>query len=184
MNLFTHILLAKKIYQILSPEIDLNKFAFLYGNIKPDLSSQCLQNPHTLDNHLFNVSNQSNRLMLQETISVKEFSLDLGVICHYICDFFCYYHLDEQLYRKLYRHFFYEIRLHFAFCSMQISEDPTIMQTAKVSQKSPAHIITEMRKEYIKKQKTSGNDIGYAIITAVMVCRSIFSSSIHTAESA
>jgi len=34
--------------------MELDKRAFIYGNIKPDMTSKLLRNPHTLENYFLN----------------------------------------------------------------------------------------------------------------------------------
>ena len=110
MYFFTHLMISKLLYQHFSNEFELNKRAFAYGNIKPDLPSS-LRNHHTLENCLFTTCEYSSQLM-NEPVSLIHFSTQMGEICHYICDFFCYYHLNEEIHNKNLHHFFYEVSLH------------------------------------------------------------------------
>ncbi len=89
MYFFTHLFIAKVLYQHFAGEVELNKRAFLFGNIKPDLPS-ATRNHHTLENCLVTVSERADQLM-EEEVSLVDFSVSLGEICHYVCDFFCYY---------------------------------------------------------------------------------------------
>jgi len=191
MNFLTHIMISKRLYRYLSKEMYLDKFAFLYGNIKPDLSPQCLRNPHMLENYLLIVSNDSNRL-IGNTSSVKEFSADLGVVCHYICDFFCYCHLNSRLYHKLAGHFFYELRLHLAYCSLLIRQKSKKEFTAKSKiavhsccrypGRSVASMVMEMRKEYAAGRRTLQKDIEYALLASFWACQQISRLSQTAAE--
>jgi len=67
--------LQKVIESNLSEKMDLDQKSFSYGNIKPDLSPQCLRKPHMLENYLFLVYHDSNRLISQST-PIKEFSIE------------------------------------------------------------------------------------------------------------
>ena len=181
MNFFTHIMISKRLYKYLSKEMYLDKYAFLYGNIKPDLSPQCLRNPHLLENYLLIVSSDSNRL-IDNTASVREFSADLGVICHYICDFFCYCHLNSRLYHKLASHFLYELRLHLTYCSLLIRQKIKIAPFSRYPDKSVASMVMEMRKEYTAGRETLQNDIEYALLTSFWACKLISRLSQSAAE--
>jgi hypothetical protein len=172
MNFLTHIMISKALYRQLSKRMDLDRAAFSYGNIKPDLSPKCLRDPHLLENYLFIVATRSNQL-IGKNPGQKEFSADLGVICHYICDFFCYYHLDRRLYHRLFNHFMYEVRLHLAFCSM-MKKNVRLLSGRKNPGKSVASMVMEMRKEYMTKQKTFQRDIEYALLTSLWACELIF----------
>jgi hypothetical protein len=183
MNFLTHIMISKTLYRHLSQKMYIDQKAFFYGNIKPDLSPQCLRNPHILENYLFIVCNDSNQLINQNP-PAKEFSVALGVICHYICDFFCYCHLDNKIYHKLLRHFIYEIQLHLAFCFMLMNHKVNISFGRKIPGKNIASMVIEMRKEYKTKQKTLQRDIEYAILTSLWACELILHFSRDAAEPA
>ncbi|NLO10400.1 MAG: zinc dependent phospholipase C family protein [Clostridiales bacterium] len=86
---------------------EIKKRSFVYGNVKPDLSKDLLSIPHTLENYFLTVCNNADNLMSNKT-SLKEFSFELGKICHYVCDFFCEYHLNEEIFHRK-DHFFYEL---------------------------------------------------------------------------
>lgn len=172
MNFLTHIMFSRTLYRHLSQKMDLDQKAFFYGNIKPDLSPQCLRNPHILENYLFPVYYDSNRLIRQNP-PVKEFSVELGVICHHICDFFCYCHLNHTIYHKLLYHFFYEIRLHFVFCSMAARNKINLRSERNNTDKNIAATVMQMRKEYMSKQKTLYKDIEYALQASLIACELI-----------
>lgn len=172
MNFFTHIMFSEALYRQLSRKMDLDRKAFFYGNIKPDLSSKCLRNPHLLENYLFIVADSSNRL-IEENPPQKEFSVDLGVICHYICDFFCYSHLNHKIYHMLFSHFKYEVRLHLAYCSMRMNKNTGFTKSKRIRSGGIASMIIEMRKEYMTKQKSFQRDIIYALDAAQRACELI-----------
>jgi hypothetical protein len=170
-------MISKTLYRQLSQRIELDRAAFSYGNIKPDLSPKCLRTPHLLENYLLIVANNSNRLIgnssQQTEHSLKEFSTDLGVICHYICDFFCFCHLDSRIYHRLLFHFLYEIRLHLAFCSMRFRKQKSFRIVRRIPGKSVASMVMEMRKEYVTQQKTYQRDIDYALMASLLACELI-----------
>lgn len=172
MNFFTHVMFSKMLYRQLSKRMELDQQAFFYGNIKPDLSPKFLRDPHLLENYLFIVSNRSNQL-IGTNPGQKNFSAELGVICHYICDFFCYYHLDRRLYHSFFNHFLYELRLHLVFCSM-MKDNLRLLSGRKNPGRSVASMVMEMRKEYITKEKTFQRDIEYALLTSLWACELIF----------
>ena len=180
MNFLTHSLISKTLCRHLSKKMDLDLKAFSYGNIKPDLSPQCLRNPHMLENYLFIIQHDYNRL-ISHNAPVKEFSIALGVFCHYICAFFCRCHLNHKLYHKLLSHFIYEIRLHMAFCSM-LRHEIKLEPDRKGPAGNLAATVMVMRKEYMTKQKTLQMDIEYAVMTSFFVCQLIDRSIKNAAE--
>ncbi|MEL7657885.1 MAG: zinc dependent phospholipase C family protein, partial [Bacillota bacterium] len=173
MNFLTHITISGALYRHFAKEQGLNRWGFLYGNIKPDLSSKCLQNPHVLDNYFFMVCSQTNQLVSQGA-SPKELSVELGIICHFICDFFCYYHLNSKLHKSFLDHFIYELRLHMVLHLMLHQKKIKLKPSRKNPRKSIGSIVMEMRKEYHTKHITCKRDIEYAFLASIWACESIF----------
>lgn len=183
MNFLTHIMISEILYRRLARKISLDRKAFIYGNIKPDLSPQCLRKPHILDNYLFIVHHEASCLK-KEKPPEKEFSVDLGVICHYICDFFCYCHLNHALYHRFIFHFIYEIRLHLVMCSLLLKNGIRLKRGNKNHENNIAFMIMDIRKEYLAKQNTLQRDIEYALLTSLLACETIFLLSQSPSEPA
>jgi hypothetical protein len=191
MNFLTHVLISGTLYRKLSKKMALDRKAFRYGNIKPDLSPQCLRNPHLLENYLFLVQSDAHRLRCQnrssEGYSVRAYSEDLGVICHYICDFFCYVHQDRVIYHKLLRHFLYELRLHLAFCGLLARNQLGPVKSTGAESRSIAAMVLELRKKYRAKKNTPRRDLDFAILASLRACEMIdqrIGVSSETAEAA
>lgn len=181
MYFFTHLYMAKVLYRHFAEEVKLDKHAFSYGNIKPDLPSHT-RNHHTLDNCLVTVCNKAEQLM-EEELSIEIFSVLLGEICHYVCDFCCYYHVNEELHDKSLQHFIYELKLHRKLTKDKYKIAPSITWLRK----DIKSIVLEMRKAYNAAPCSMQRDIDYAFTTAVKVCESIFyfmmvSETVHKEE--
>lgn len=176
MYFFTHLLMSKALYQHFAEEVKLDKRAFSYGNIKPDLPSPT-RNHHTLDNCLATVCDKANQLM-EEEVSIKDFSVLLGEICHYVCDFCCYYHFDEELHNKKFQHFSYELKLHWKLCIDSYMLTPSKMQPRK----DINSIVLEMRNTYSATPQSMQRDIDFAFTTAVWTCESIIYFIKYTSE--
>lgn len=172
MNCITHLLIAETLYSHLQDRVKLNKKAFMYGNIKPDLSPKCLKKPHTMENYLVHVCSNAKNLMRGET-GLRDFSTSLGVICHYVCDFFCRYHLDEKLFNNLEGHFLYELDLHHEFCKIMFRQKFKFKVDHKEVRENIISILAEMRNGYFSKPVTKKRDIEYAITTALWICDSV-----------
>jgi len=181
MNFITHIMISETIYHYLAKDITLDKGAFRYGNIKPDLTSECLRYPHTLENCMFLVCNHSSRLT-DQNLSLREFSIELGIICHYICDFFCYYHYDNFIHKKLFLHFLYELRLQLYLTRLMLTGKISIKPVRKNRLFGIASIVMEMRREYAAEKKSLSSDIEYAFHAAVRVCDFILSGRTSAAS--
>lgn len=171
MNFFTHISISITLYKILKKKVGLDKTAFMYGNVKPDLNSRCMQKPHTLENYFAVVCEKADRLMNEE-MPLKEFSEELGVICHYVSDFFCHYHLNEEIFHELKGHFMYELKLHFEY--LKIKPKINLELGMKETRRSISSIIMELLDEYSSKLVKMEKDIKYTLSTALWICESIY----------
>jgi hypothetical protein len=159
--------MAKVLYKHFAGEVKLDKHAFYYGNIKPDLPS-LNRNHHTIDNCLITVCDKANQLM-EEDVPIEVLSEILGEICHYVCDFCCYYHLDEELHSKILQHFAYELKLHWKLFKEKYKLTSSRMQPRK----DINSIVIEMRKAYLDTPQSMQRDIDFAFASAVWTCESI-----------
>ena len=96
----THKLIAKSIIDNIDEDknffIDENHF--IYGNIKPDLPSKYFIQKHYMKESYDMIIYKVNSLCsldlncLSKYFSVGSLSQELGVICHFLCDFLCVPH--------------------------------------------------------------------------------------------
>ena len=171
MYFFTHLFIAKVLYQHLSETVDLDYKAFSYGNIKPDLPSTTRKH-HTLDNYLETVCIKADSLK-EEEMTVEDFSEELGEICHYISDFFCYYHLNETLHKRSLKHFSYEILTHLTLFPNRISENYSFTTPLVSSGISIEETISTMREQYFQKEKSIKRDMEFALSTSLLISEAI-----------
>lgn len=164
------------LYKNLKSTIELDKGAFVYGNIKPDMTSKLLRYPHTLENYFLSVCNNVDSL-LDDQVSLKEFSFKIGEICHYVSDFFCEYHLGEQKFHRFKEHFLYELKLHFEFL---LNNSYKVNSNAYGFKRNIPAIIMELRKDYLSKEPSMQKDIEYALLSTTLICESISYSSSHS----
>lgn len=172
MYFFTHLFISKTLYKYFIGELPLDKNSFAYGNVKPDISRESRHISHTLENYLHIVNEKALQLIEKET-SPEEFSVSLGEICHYVCDFFCLYHLNEEIYHKKFHHFLYELRLHLELYKIYFSRKLKMQKHRIIPHKNIDTIILEMRKEYLLKPHSYKLDIDYAFHTAIQACEAI-----------
>lgn len=173
MYFFTHLFISRKLYKHFLGELSLDKRAFAYGNIKPDISKDNLHNnTHTLENYLFYVNERAIQIIEKDN-TITDLSSHLGEICHYVCDFFCYYHLNDAIYNRMFRHFLYELRLHYVTYVIYYNHKLKISSTRKEPRKNISSIILEMRREYLSQPESYKRDIDYALQTAIWTCESI-----------
>lgn len=111
---FSHTVVARYYYTLLQKKqlsFELDKRAFLYGNILPDLERSRF-NTHHWDESKSDYEHYLARAK-DERIESIERSEALGVVCHFMCDYFCKFHAIQS-YRNIqdHRHFLYETMLH------------------------------------------------------------------------
>jgi hypothetical protein len=180
MYFFTHIYMAKILYHHLAEEIPLDKRAFAYGNIKPDLPSPQRKN-HTLENYLAQACICAEQLM-EEEVDVKDFSVNLGVVCHFVCDFFCYYHLEDEIHDRKLKHFLYELTLHWKLHRMGHRRVRLLISGKKEPRRDLEDMIFSMRADYMQQPHLMKKDIQYALVTARWACDSILYYKKYTSE--
>lgn len=98
MTVPTHILMGRTIEQFLSEALPvrLNRRWFIYGNIYPDISHYILSIPH-FATHSMGFVKRLIRTLCRTPVDTSGkidpiLSLQLGMLCHYICDYFCHVH--------------------------------------------------------------------------------------------
>lgn len=103
MDIRTHLIIASKLYDELplSKKILIKKRNFLYGSIKPDMVSKYKLKKHYREESYDAILEKINSLTHVHWDDIASnkgfcgFSQDLGVICHFICDFFCVPHNER-----------------------------------------------------------------------------------------
>ncbi|MEY7998851.1 zinc dependent phospholipase C family protein [Clostridium sp. Mt-5] len=170
----THILISNIIYNycLKKLNIKLNKWNFAYGNIKPDFVKDKSKHCHCI-NESINIVREYSQQLIDNKMSIKKYSITLGMICHFICDYFCLYHTERYKNKNLFQHLIYEISLHFIFIKLLICGQLKIIINENISKKDITSVITDMYEKYDKENKSFMNDIIYAISAAIMVTESI-----------
>lgn len=180
MILNTHIIFSKIVYKHCLKELNfkLNRILFMYGNIKPDISPTSCRNPHTLKDSLNVVSECFDKLSHSE-LDIKQFSIILGIMCHYISDYFCLYHTEEYSNKNIFRHIAYEIILHFNLRILLIRGKLKLINSRSLPQRNILSIIFNMQREYFKQKRSFLRDITYAVSTINMTVESIIYFNSH-----
>lgn len=96
----SHFAMAHLVYAALQKHgVYLNRIAFVYGNIAPDYTPALL-----LPTHFSRLCTRMTEKMLTELSETPvcssgrvgaEYSKQLGLLCHFICDNFCFAHNDD-----------------------------------------------------------------------------------------
>lgn len=111
----THRLVGKYVYKMLSnkEKEKLNYIHFLWGNMLPDISPNYKKISHYYPankEYVFGLLDYT----FENELKKSEYSVLLGVLIHFLCDYTCIYHnnmtINEQ--NSMRRHMQYEMMLH------------------------------------------------------------------------
>lgn len=168
----THNIMAHHISEHIKQDVNLNldKYSFTWGNIKPDLFKSYIKDKHYMTESIDSVSNkilELSHLNPSNILSEKnfgKFSLHMGIICHYICDFFCLPHFKRWKYfeGETIEHFLYEKRLNTKAKEMSIHQKIILPDSHEITPVGIKNLINETQSEY-KHIEDYKRDILYAI---------------------
>ena len=138
----THFIISKSILENIesSKSFFISKKNFIYGNIKPDISSKYVLSKHYLEESLSMILDKINHLCqltldsLKRYFSISKLSQELGVICHFLCDFFTAPHSERwEFTHSMNKHVTYEKELasyakemDFSNCDLDYEIDHTV----------------------------------------------------------
>lgn len=116
----THFMIANSVIDNIdeNKSFFISKKNFIYGNLKPDISSRYVLKKHYLDESLNMIINKIKHLSnltldyLNKYFSISKLSQEIGVVCHFLCDFFCVPHSQRwELSHSMNKHIVYEREL-------------------------------------------------------------------------
>ncbi|WP_024620590.1 zinc dependent phospholipase C family protein [Metaclostridioides mangenotii] len=116
----THFTIARSILENMDDNKNffLSDKNFIYGNIKPDAFSKYKLKKHYMEESLDMVVEKIKHLSsltldyMTKYFSISRLSQELGVICHFLCDFFCIAHNERWEFKhSMNRHVVYEREL-------------------------------------------------------------------------
>lgn len=170
----THILFSKILYKNCLKDLNfkLDRYKFMYGNIKPDIFCNYFKDDHTIKGSIQIVEQYSNKLINRKN-NTGDFSIELGVICHYVCDYFCIYHTDEYAKNNIFEHLAYERKLHNKVIDMIEKSEIKIENRDNFINGNIVDFIYKMQKKYFDEKQSLNRDIIYALETANAVTEEI-----------
>jgi len=188
MNTYSHALIGSLLCRYLEKycDIQLDIDEFIMGNIIPDLRKTCVIHPHFMRFSLKYIQREIETLsekILESKIVEKDYSLRLGIICHYYTDFFCYAHTKGYK-QAIINHKRYEARLCDYFKNRLETITRIDLMPDKDYKKSALEInkrALELHKEYLKAPPSYGKDIYYSLLSCVGVIASLVGCSISNA---
>ena len=166
MILNTHLAISNALIENLdsNKSFFLSKKNFIYGNIKPDMTSKYVLHKHYLKESFDMIINKIKSLcklsldFIEKYFSVSRFSQELGVICHFLCDFFCLPHSQRwEFSHSFKKHVVYEKDLQ----SLAKETNFGKLKRAPISHIGVEEFFNKLYSEYIKKESFE-NDLFFS----------------------
>lgn len=194
MMTLSHSLIGKTVYSAISEHLDVKLIErqLKYGCIKPDLAPRLRAIPHFKDKSFDFINDMVEEMRSQSLPESKQqmgaFSINLGVIMHYIADYFCYAH-NNAAYDSLLPHFIYENSLVIAFASANLDGICTdaiasVKQQQIVTKKWLREYIEERHREYVNCRMSMRADVSFSVEACVTVAYVVVVSCIMNSKAA
>ncbi len=191
----SHFAMGHLLYAALQKRgIYLNRIAFVYGNIAPDYAPTMLVPTHfgkACTRAVDDISSNLSELHLNNSGRVSaEYSKQLGIMCHYICDYFCFAH-NKDFTGSLKQHVAYENRLdsYLRRCCVKLYEnngndsvsffdlDGKTAIPLSESSKALSEDIDQLKSDYLSIGNTFRNDLSFAFDACMRCITSIVAMS-------
>lgn len=169
----THLTIAKSCYKACSKIMDLklDKKAFLYGAIEPDLHKHKNKINHTYNVSIIRIREYIDKIKNEE-LTIKEESFLLGNIAHYVADSFCKYHLEENYGKNMIDHFCYEFFLDYKLNKAILTKKNLVSTIVFNIDDECRDYLEELkvnREKYLTLNEHCLNDLYYTIKTTSML---------------
>ncbi|WP_341422846.1 zinc dependent phospholipase C family protein [Clostridium cavendishii] len=155
----------------LNKKVLINDKHFIWGNLKPDMTSKYKLVKHYKDESFNLILNKIDYLSslsfddIRKWYPMSSFNQELGVICHFLCDFFCIPHYERWEFKhSMNKHIKYERELDLVAKEYLVKNEREIIVTGRTAK----DFIDKLQVEYNSK-KDYINDLEYASY----VCNSI-----------
>lgn len=169
----THLIISNSIIENLdsNKSFFLSNNNFLYGNVKPDLTSKYFLRKHYLDESFNMIMNKIKTLsslsldFIEKYFSISSFSQELGVVCHFLCDFFCVPHSQRwEFSHSFTKHVVYEKNLQSVAKEINFNK----IGRDKISHEGVEDFFNNLYEEYTKKE-----DYKNDLLFSTYMCNSV-----------
>ena len=158
MILNTHLTISNALIENIdsSKSFFLSEKNFIYGNIKPDMTSKYVLHKHYLKEYFDMIIGKIKSLcklsldFIEKYFSVSKFSQELGVICHFLCDFFCVPHSQRwEFSHSFKKHVVYERDLQLIAKDTNFNK---IIERDSLSHTSVEEFFNKLYRQYVEKE--------------------------------
>lgn len=181
MMMNTHKMLAKRFIEDIDEDkvFLINEGHFIWGNLKPDSVSKYKFKKHYIDESLEMIVEKIQFLSsltlddIYNKYSISKFNQELGVVCHFLCDYFCIPHFQRWEFKNatiVREHVSYENELNKFAKDYNIIKDLNLKLTSK-----------EIRDYIIKMQEEYGKVESYEqdLIFSSHICSSVINTVLN-----
>lgn len=163
--------------------IQLNREQFVLGNLLPDYLPELILAPHFTGKCQREITLFTNVLAAQRVSASTElppdYSLRLGILCHYITDYFCFAH-SREFPQNLARHSSYELALDGYFRDHYAAEECLLSSAANLqarNAKEAAAEIYRVKHDYKAAERGYQTDVQYAFSVCLGAIRMMLALS-------
>ncbi len=165
----SHHAMGHLLYKALTEQgVQLDRELFVLGNLLPDYLPELILNPHfTLkcqrEIHVFTEALAGQPITRGEQLP-PEYTLRLGILCHYLTDYFTYAHTPEFR-LGLKEHGAYELRLNDYFRAHYTQEESTLSGFSFANATCARDVVKEvylMKRDYRMEDCTLSRDVTHA----------------------
>ncbi len=178
MNFFSHVTMGQHLYKHFTEnmEIKLDKRTFVMWNVMPDLAPSLLKLSH-FKKDIYDLVMEKTKYLEEygSEMDVKEYSKQLGVLCHFMSDFFCYAHAEYFSGSKL-DHARYELNMQFygyqrkdMLGAIDLMINSSLMDNSQTLYEQ----INNLHDEYKTVAPSFGVDFIYSLTACVSIMKSI-----------
>ncbi|MGL4849935.1 MAG: zinc dependent phospholipase C family protein [Clostridium sp.] len=175
MMMNTHKLIANTLYNNIDDDKKflVSKNRFTWGTIKPDCASKYKFKKHYFDESIdmiIEMITELSKLTPDEVINdgVGKFSAELGVVCHFLCDYYCIPHSQRWEFKNAMRqHVNYEREL----AKIAKHYSVSLMRLDRLEVEDVREFIDKTQEMYRKKESYL-NDLNFAYY----ICNSIMNT--------
>jgi len=187
----SHHAMGHLLYEALTAQgVKLDRELFVLGNMLPDYLPELILNPHFTQKcqreiHIFTEALAGQPVTRGEQLP-PEYTLRLGILCHYLTDYFTFAHTPEFS-LGLKEHGTYELRLNDYFRTHYTQEESTLQSFHFGSCKNARDVVREiyrLKRDYCAEGCTLSRDVKHAFSACLGSMRELVAISEEREEHA
>lgn len=179
MMTLTHRIVTLEVRQRLIEDLGifLPKKYLIWGSVRPDFVKHRVS--HFKDENVELFYEKWDRLcVMNMRTHLQDFSVELGEIFHFLCDYFCFAHNDPELSREMWHHLRYENELHkFARREREQVFDLTCADYSLVPFRE---LIEYKHKLFLLRPQSFENDLQCSFEMCMIVAQKLFKDVLAT----